>query len=211
MAKEHDLIDDLTNDLEPFRPMCAPWVRSAILLAVALACCIAYPSYYGWRHDLSSKLADGSFWLEIGCLVLTILFTSYTIPTAMVPGLRLRRSWIVLSGLPYVLWLILIMSFGKLTYHHVGTSFWHGGCFENVLMFSFLPLLIVFYQVRKGAPTMLFVTGLLAGAYSVSVAALAQELHCGFSDTWHVVSQHFFPVAIITVLGTLLGRLALRW
>lgn len=206
-----NLINELTDDLKPFKPLWAPWLRTVVLLVIAVLCCYAYPSYYGWRYDLSQKMATSSFWLEIGSLILTIVFSSIILPMAMVPGIQLKRSWIVLSGLPYLLWIVLILAFGRLTPARIGTGFWHGGCFENVLMFSFLPLLIVFYQIRKGAPTMLFVTGLLAGAYSVAVAALAQELHCGFSDTWHVVSQHFFPVAIITVSGTLLGRLLLRW
>lgn len=206
-----NIIDNLTRELEPFKPMTSPWLRTLVLLALAAGCALAYPSYYGWRHDLDFKIETLEFWLEIGSLLITIGFTSIVLPMAMVPGITLKRSWIVISGIPYLLWLILISVFGKLTTAKIGTGFWHGGCFENVLMFSFLPLVIVIYQLRKGAPTMLFVTGLLAGAYSVAVAALAQELHCGFSDTWHVVSQHFFPVAIITVLCTLLGRWVLRW
>lgn len=206
-----DLIHNLTSELEPFEPMSAPWQRSLLLLAVAAACAIIYPSYYGWRYDLADRVGDPSFWLEIGSLILTIIFTSVVLPLAMVPGEALKRSWILLSSLPYVLWLLLLAFFGKVSYSQIGTGFWHGGCFESVLTFSFLPLLVVFFQVRKGAPTMLFVTGLLAGAYSVAIAALAQELHCGFADAWHVISQHFFPVAIMTVAGTLLGRLAFRW
>lgn len=206
-----NLIDSLAGELKPFKPMTSPWRRTLVLLALALGCAVAYPAYYGWRHDLEFKIGTLAFWVEIGTLFITIGFTSVVLPMAMVPGTPLKRSWIVLSGVPYLLWLILISIFGNLSQANIGTGFWHGGCFESVLMFSILPLVVVIYQIRKGAPTMLFVTGLLAGAYSVAVAALAQELHCGFNDTWHIVSQHFFPVAIITVLSTLLGRWLLRW
>lgn len=209
-----EFIEKLSEDLKPFKPAKPVWFRSLTLVFIAIFLCLGYPAYFGFRFDIMEKITEFSFLLEVFSLIFTIVFTSIAISYVNIPGVRTSKYLFITSTLPYLIW-GLTAFFGlssNLDASVLGLShFTISSCFVDILWFAILPLAIVVFTIRSGAPTLLLITGLLAGVYSVSVASLAQELYCGYSDPWHIVSQHFFPIALSAVLGTILGRLVFRW
>jgi hypothetical protein len=62
--------------------------------------------------------------------------------------------------------------------------------------------------IRRGATLTPSLAGVLAGAASFSMAAVAMRVICSSDDRWHLLAWHLAPVALGVVLA---GAIGARW
>ena len=72
------------------------------------------------------------------------------------------------------------------------------------------PILVVgLLLLRRLAPLGRWNTGVVAGAAAGSIPALLMQLACIYIPS-HILFFHIAPAVVLTLLGSLLGRLLLR-
>jgi hypothetical protein len=72
------------------------------------------------------------------------------------------------------------------------------------------PILVVgLLLLRRLAPLGRWSTGVVAGAAAGSIPALLMQLACIYIPS-HILFFHIAPAVVLTLLGSLLGRLLLR-
>jgi hypothetical protein len=84
-------------------------------------------------------------------------------------------------------------------------------CLVSIPFFA-LPMLIAeILALRQGAPTRPALTGVVAGLFAGGVAAAIYAAHCPDDSPLFVALWYSLGIAIVALVGGLVGRLALRW
>jgi hypothetical protein len=167
----------------------------------------------GLRPDISSKLADLKFVVEVGAALSTSMMAAAAAFCAGCPG---RPIWERFAPILFLaLWLASL-----------GEGCWRtwlasGGaglairqdliCFPVILAISIPPGMLIFVMIRRGAPIApISTTGLAALAAAALGAASLRLFHAEDTSIMVLVWQ-FGSVILLTGLETLLGRRILRW
>lgn len=211
--RTEELIRTLAEDCKPVRSLAHPARRAVIWFMIALAYVAVVVATVGLRPDISSKLANWKFMIEVGAPLLTSMMAAAAAFCAGCPG---RPLWERLAPLPFLaLWL------GSL-----GQGCWsdwlaHGAaglairadfkCFPAIVAISIPPSLLIFAMIRRGAPVAPFATMALAALASAALAAAALRLFHAEDASVMVLSWQFGSVASLTGLEALFGPLFLRW
>ncbi|WP_265563583.1 NrsF family protein [Sphingomicrobium arenosum] len=204
------LIDQLSADAAPVRPLSLPLVRLA-LVATALGTILLTLAFWGPRPQLLTGTADA----------VTLLLAALLGLLAIAAGLaatRLARP--AVGGVPGGgLWLFgaillfpAIALVQQLLGHDEGAQSFLGiYCLASGLGMSLFTAAFLTLHLRRGAPVLPERAGLLAGIASGAVGALAITLECGGSTFAHLALWHVAIVAAWALVGrTLLARL-IRW
>lgn len=193
-------------DIEPVRPLPAPWLR--VLWAVPLAVVIAATTllYFGMRPDFQG-LDDVLTWVPVllqaalGLAVLTLALHE------TVPGMRIARSVVfgvcvaalaVHLAANIILWLRDPMGYGDFL-----SSFW--ACFRYELMLGVPFLALITYLAAKALPVRPSVIGALAGIGAGVVADASWRMICYVSVPSHFLTAHLGGMVALGLIGYLLG------
>jgi hypothetical protein len=84
-------------------------------------------------------------------------------------------------------------------------------CLTAIPLLSLPVLVATLLVLRQGAVSDAWRAGLLAGLLAGSTAVLVYALHCTEDEPAFYVTWYTAGVAIVTLLGGMLGRLLLRW
>jgi hypothetical protein len=210
--QHHELVSQLTADLEPVKrpsPPGARWVAWLALAAVVVACAGAI----GLRTDVRAVLGRRIFLLEVAALFVGGASAAMAAFWAAVPG----------RGGSRVACLVAI-AFGTaaaalLPWNSPGPSVSiplfvaHGiRCTICVALFGGLPWLALFVALRRGAPLAGRAAGAYAGVAAFLIGAAAVRIACPIDDPIHVFTAHFLPVALWSYVSAAAGSAWLtRW
>jgi hypothetical protein len=211
--RTEELIQALAKNCRPVRPLAHPAWRAGLWFTISLVYVAVVVGAVGLRADVSSKLANWKFLIEVGAPLLTSVMAAAAAFCAGCPG---RPLWERLAPLPFLaLWL------GSL-----GEGCWsdwlvHGAaglairpdfkCFPAILAISALPSILIFAMTRRGAPIAPTVTMGLAALAAAALAAAALRLFHTEDASVMVLFWQFGSVALLTGLEALVGPFFLRW
>lgn len=208
-----DLIASLTADVPPVRRIwstgrrLAAWTGAlALILALAVVA-------IGVRADLPVRLGDASFVVQLLALLAVSLTSAALALRASVPGeeppVRLGAVLMLVATAG------LALAYGRDPATGArGSDFVAAGwpCAVATVLIAALPLVLLAGALRRAAPLVPKVAGLLAGGAAFFAAAAALQLVCPHDERWHLLVWHLGPVALGLVTSAALGGIWLsRW
>jgi hypothetical protein len=211
--KTDDLIRALTSDLAPPGPSIETRFAVAFLPGVLVALAL-FAVTLGPRPDLALVASDMRFQFKFVITLLLALCSALLVWRLVRPGAPARLQIAVLAFVP------LVLAAGVLTELFVlPTDSWcpkligSNGlvCLVSIPFFA-LPMLIAeIFALRQGAPTRPTLTGVVAGLFAGGVAAAIYAAHCPDDSPLFVALWYSVGIAIVALVGGLIGRVALRW
>lgn len=212
-----DRIDDLIGELsnEGARPPgLHPGYRCLVWLGVVLVYLAGLSLVWGFRPDLTQKLAELSYQLELIVLAAIIVTSALASAWLTLPDLN-QQPWIrYLPFVPLAGLIILILTTGD----GIGWSGLMAGaaetsvdCVWHTLMFSVPPGFLIFLMMRQGATVRCCWAGGMATLTVAAFGYLCMRLIEPNDNAAHLLVWHMLPLVMMCVLGMIAGRFVFRW
>jgi hypothetical protein len=211
--KSEELIRRLAVDATPVRRLPHPFVRTAAWFLASLTFMGALVFVTGLRQDLSARIAEPRFLLELAAAVSTGMMAGAAAFCSTCPG---RPLWERLAPFPFLaLWLACIGEGCRREIALSGMSALHldleVGCIWKIAASSAAPAALIFVMVRRGAPIAPHLTTGLAALAATSLSAAAMLLVHRQDSSVMVLVWQFGPVVALSALAALFGRRLLDW
>jgi hypothetical protein len=209
-VKRKDLIDDLVNDLRPVRR--PGTVSGAVLLCLITATLWSVvivlatgPLRPGALRDLATHPL---FIAETGLAALAIVALGVAALRSAIPGKPRMALWF-LWLLPVTAWVTVYIV--ELAYPPAWVSNLGGRyeCSWQVALFSLPAFALFLWGARRFYPLRPRSTGFLAAAAAAAIPGALMQFACLYVPE-HILLHHLLPVAIVAVLGALVGPRLLR-
>ena len=204
------MVERLVGELRPVRRLWPVNVRLAIWIALETGI-LLFLLRHTHRRDLVQHFRDIWYLLSFGGFALTGGIGAAFALRSAIPGRAPHRLEIgLLLVLTFASALLLLHEQINLT-TPLGT-FIHQGlrCAFEIQVLAFLPLLVLFWAVRRGAPLASGASGALAGAGAFLFSFAFMRVNCPIDEGLHLFMWHFLPalfgVAISAGAGFLLFR-----
>jgi hypothetical protein len=215
--KTDELIDMLSANLEPVKEGRLGKILVLAILVGGTGAAVVMLATVGTRAGLESPahLEWTAFKLVLPLSVI-VLGTPF-LGRSMRPGLETRTNW------PLVLFpLVSAIAVGLATLIIVRPEAWikmllgasqisSPRCFLCVLSFAAIPLAVLIWAVREGAPTRLEVSGALAGIVAGGVGAVAYAFNCDSDTIPFITICYSAAILLCAFIGAILGPRVLRW
>jgi hypothetical protein len=212
-----DLADRLAKNLKPVKPLAHPAVRAAGTAGFALAAVAACLAALGGpRKDWADMLRLPSV-LETSVAMLGAAFSAALAAFILaVPDTKIRTPVRALLGLATVLWIEICMaSVITLTPGDITAEFsaWAASraCVAGLLIMTTVPLIFSFVLTLRAAPLWRGWSGYALALSAASFGAIGMRFLCPSDAPEHLLLWHFLPVLVLAGVGTVLGKLILRF
>ena len=212
--RTEDLIQQLTADARPVRPLRPLAVRVAGWLVVAAVSLGIVMMLMGVRRELGDAADRMDFTLEAALLLVTAVSAAIGALMVSVPGAESSRHtrWIPIAlGV-----LCVVLAAGELAYAAMSgaptgrlTFAWH--CVYKTTSVALVPGILLFVMVRRGAPLHGGWAGLLALLATAAMGVLGANIICPNDRPLHMLLWHVAPLMLFAGIGAGLGKWLLRW
>lgn len=207
----NSLIDSLSDDLQPVRPLSLTRGR-ALGLASALFTVVGFVSFYGLRPDLAAGRPAPLVLITAGLFALTAVAAGWA-------ATRLARPAVGSANQTGAFWLfgaiLVLPSVSAIEYalgHGVEMDVAFGmRCLGWGVAASVVTAVAMTAFLKRGAPVLPEKAGLLTGLAAGSVGALAITLECAGTALSHLAFWHVAIVALWALAGRLVLSRLLRW
>jgi hypothetical protein len=207
----------LSANLEPVKE---GWLGKTVVLAIVVGgtgAALVMLATVGPRAGLES--ATHLEWTAVK-LVLplsVIVLGSPFLAFSMCPALESRTNWplvffplvsAIVVGLATLLvvrpeaWLKMLLGVSQISSPR---------CFLYVLSFAAIPLAVLIWALREGAPTRLEVSGALAGIVAGGIGAVAYAFNCDTDTIPFITIWYSAAILLCAFIGAKLGPRVLRW
>jgi hypothetical protein len=207
------LIRTLVGTVKPVRPLSAPWVRSAMWLAIAVPYIALVVYVMSPRADLMTKISEARYLFEQLAALATGISAAIAAFASTIPGYS--RKVLLLPVLPLVGWL------GALGQGCVSAWIQFGPngltlqpdwfCFPAIVLVGAIPAVAMVYMLRRGAPLMPCTTVALGGLAAAGLGNFGLRLFHPQDASLMVLVWQFGSVFILAALAGCLGRYVLNW
>lgn len=212
-ARRGDLIEDLSNGLEPAASLGPPWAEALwwgvgswlFVVAAALATGPMRPGFWTQLAASPQFLCEILLGLGAGALGLAAA-VSLGVPRPASLWRRTGWAWLALLLWGGVYLAAFAIGSAALEPSMLGKR---AGCYLQVLVFGLPPTLAGLAILRRWSPLQRVATGALVGAAAGAMPGLLMQLACMY-EPWHILSHHIAPVAGLAALGAVLGSVVLR-
>jgi hypothetical protein len=211
-VQTNELIRHLASGAVPVRRLPAPWLRTALWLAISLPYVVAVVIMKPVAVDFLGGI-DTRFALEQTAILATALTAAIAAFASGVPGHD--RKIYVLPLVPLAVWLASLGQGCVQDWLRLGANGlqvrpdWD--CAPAAIFIGIIPAIAMVVMLRRGAPLTPRVTVALG---ALAVAALGnfglRIFHIGDVSIM-VLVWHFGSVALISVLAARIGRQVLNW
>lgn len=181
--------------------------RAAVVLAAGLLPSVALSVYVGGPstadRPVGFTVAVTLAWLGIAAVATLAAFSRGTSMLGRPASYRLA----VATFTPVALLAASLVAalFWPETLADHSTMRDHVVCIVVTFVCSLGPLAAFAVLRRRSEPLMPRLTGAALGAAAGGWAAVTIELHCGHAAPDHVIAGHLLPVALVTLVGVLVG------
>jgi hypothetical protein len=155
------------------------------------------------------------FTAEITLIFLLFLTSLISASLNIYPDLYQRSQ---LIKLPYAVFLALIFLFifqifipdnsESLIYPDIPHKIICSAC---ITFLSFIPAILIFIILKKGASTKPFQAGLFTVMAASSLGCLILRLSEDNDHLSHILIWHYSPMVFLALIGTIIGKLLLKW
>ena len=211
------LIDSLTQDLQPVRPLQAPVTRAIIMSFTALILIVGMLLFLGGpRADWAAVFKTPIFMIGDILMLVAGFISAIAAFTLSVPDTKIRKPVIVLLCAATVIWVgICLYALSSITLPAIQAEIADIGkssaCLKALIFMSAVPLAISFFLALRAAPVWRGWTGYALTLSMASFGAFGMRFFCPSDSYAHLLLWHFLPVVALSVLGGLLGRIILRF
>ena len=211
----HGLRYDVLVDrvIENFAPARRIWpVKARLALWLAVECGILLLIAFGVpRPDLIAALQTPWYLLQSGLFIFAGAVAAALALRTAIPGREATREELIvvaLAAMTAALAAALVPAHTEITV----SAFFHSGvrCLVCTAVFAALPWFALFWAVKRGAPFLTRMEGVLIGTAAFSFAFAATRLGCPIDDSLHILVWHIMPAAAGTGLSMLAGIAWLR-
>lgn len=204
------LIDALSGNLRPVRPLDPPMVRAGRFLAFAAVCLGAIVLLYGVKSLFLARLDEPAFLVPWLASILTGIAATIAVFHLAVPGAPRFVFWLPVP--PLAVWLATLGAgcLEELLAHgaaHLETS-WH--CVQVIVQTS-VPLgLVLGWMLRRAAPLAPVATGALAALAVAAFASATLETFHSLQTATMLLLWHVTSVGAMAAIGAAAGKRTLR-
>lgn len=208
------LIEALAKDVSPVSQHAAGWRLLFGLLGGSLFTVLLIASVLGFRSDLAQAMHGPSFWMKWAYTIsLGLGAIAMVARLARPEPVSLRAFWPV--AIPCAL--LALAAIAEMA--QVPTADWPAMWFGNtwkqcpwlVLLLSGPIFAGLLWSFRRLAPTQLRAAGAAAGLAAGAWAAMLYGLHCSEVSALFVLTWYSLGIALVAVVGALIGPRLLRW
>jgi hypothetical protein len=209
-----ELIVELARSAGPVRPLPSPSIRLARWTAATAPLMVLAVIVIGPRADVMAAMSDPAFVGIAGVTIVTALLSAASTLVLSIPGAE-RSIW--QRGLPLVaggLWalaLVYLLTTEGSAVRRLQQWPFHWLCLIEIIGLSMGPALALMMMLRHAAPLRRAWAGALAILAAVALGAAATQFLCPLDDPAHQLVGHAFPVAVLALLGALVGTRSLNW
>ena len=211
--RTEELVKTLAANVAPVTPLPSPHIRMLIWLSISVAYAALVVMLVGLRPDISAKLTDPRFLVEVSAAFMVSMLAAAAAFCAECPGRPLWERFVPVPAI--ALWLASL-----------GGGCWQAWiqngpagltivpdllCFPSIVLVGIVPGILILAMIRRGAPiapiTTMALAMLAVGAFG---AATLRLFHTQDASIMVLVWQ-FGSVAMLAALGGLFGRHFLGW
>jgi len=206
------LIDSLVRKLEPVRPLHTVRVY-AVCCGVQLAVALIAAKIFGVGLGSLSRLSQPAYLAIVATLAVSSAAATFVAVRSAIPGRGVRHA----SAVFLLLIPLFLATSVWLSSPWGGT--WHGwvqliangkACMTRITVVAALPWLASLLILRRLAPVREYATGMFIGLSAFLLGALAVQMVCGVTDTYHLIFAHYLPTAVGAVVIGLISRAVLH-
>jgi hypothetical protein len=211
--RTEDLIEAIARDAAAPRPWLAGRMAAALIAGGAVSYALLELDL-GLRPDVASALLTWRFALKVAVTALSLAAACWAAASLARPETTARDVAIALMAAPVVL--ALGVGYELITLPVAGWSARAIGnnariCLISVPLLSIAPLAAMLVALRAGAPRSATIAGAVAGLAAGGVGATLYALHCLDDSPLFVALWYSLAVALVALVGAVLGRWLLRW
>jgi hypothetical protein len=216
-VRTDQLIDMLSANLEPVNARGPGKTLVLAILAGATGAAVLMLATVGPRAGLQSAAHLEWAALKLVLPLSVVAFGAPFLAYSMRPGLESRSNW-PLVFLPFVAaiavgfamllivrpeaWIRMLLGASRISSPR---------CFLCILSFAAIPLAVMIWAVRRGAPTRLKISGALAGVVAGGVGAVAYAFNCDSDTVPFITIWYSAAILLCAFIGAKLGPRLLRW
>jgi hypothetical protein len=211
MANIDELIDKLAQDTAAVQPAPHPFALSAKWILAAVAYLIVSLMFTGMRHDLMAKLGDPWFIAEMAALAGIFFTTSSSAALLSFPDIHQMRRAVFAPAITFALFVLVIFFAWRADDPPAPLPIHSFECTSMIALFSLLPAVWTFFQMRKFASTHSRWAGCIAVLFAFSIGAIWLRLNELNDSIIHVIEWHYLPMIAAGLVGMWLGKIVLKW
>ena len=215
--KTKNLIDTLTSDAPPVKhvvpgKLLLVWLAAASLLMGGLVAAL------GVRPDIITRLHDISFVVELSLVLAITISAGIAACWLALPDVN-QQQWLRwLPFVPFVALSFLLLNnyfsahgmdpMGAVYTEYLEKRY---DCAADIVLFSIMPGVVLFFIMRKAAPVHYFWAGGIAALAITNLGYFALRIVEVNDNIAHLLLWHYLPMAMFSLLGAFLGKMTLRW
>jgi len=206
--KTDKLIHQLAMDLRPVKPIGRPIARLTLWLLFATVFMSLAVYIVGPRPNLLAAFIEPTFALRIVTTLCVAVVAGLAAFTLAIPGRNHEQSLVIL-GFAIVTLAILL---GYLFYSAESLAPGAGvRCARNTMIFGVAVSSILYFMLKGGAPIRSGTVGALAALGAAAFGSVGTQMICRNESPMHIFVWHLLPIALLSGVGILLGRLIFNW
>lgn len=211
MGDLNNLIDNLSEELKPVKPMGHPAKRVAPLILISVIYVIGIIAMLGPRDDWVPKIMhEIDFVFELLLSLSIFISSAVALAWLNVPDMR-GQQWIkavplTLTGV-FLLWALLRLIFEV----NKDFTFHLGHCNLDGLFMILLPVTVLTFTARKGATTQPVCTAFMTILSFSGLGWAGLRFTCGADSFAHSFLIHFVPFVVLGIIFGVFARKIFRW
>jgi hypothetical protein len=164
-------------------------------------------------NHFTAKLTHPVYVIELVFFAAAAIISTVLALRSAIPGRTLSASEATIAGVLMLTGTIVVaISQPMVTSNPLGDFVRTGlPCAGDVVMFGALPWLLLWWLVRRGAPTSGWLSGLLVGAGALLFSFAVMRVACPIDEPLHLLTWHLLPALAVIALSTWAGGAWLRF
>jgi hypothetical protein len=208
------LIAELTMQARPRKRLphmriCAEWMTITLLSFAAIGW------LYGFRPDLSAKLAEPWFMLEMAMNAMLVLVAGCSATAFSYPDrakATFLKPMLAMIFMGYSLITLMTVFNEPNLASEVASNARHGlECLLCIVSFAAIPAIWMFWRLRQLASTKPMQAGGAALMMAVAAGCLGIRLVETEMESAGMVIWHYLPLLVLSGLGLILGKRIFKW
>jgi hypothetical protein len=211
MGNIEELIDKLAQDTAAVKPAPHPYMLSLKWMGGAVAYLLLSLMLSGLRPDLMLKLHEPWYAAEIAALVGIFVATSISAALLSFPDMHQMRRAAFAPVIMFALFVLVMFLAWQADTPPAPLPVHSFECTASITLFSLLPAVWTFFEMRKFASTHYHWAGCIALLFAFSIGAIWLRLYEQNDSIMHVIQWHYLPMIVFGIIGLWLGKLILKW
>jgi hypothetical protein len=205
------LVRRLAAEVKPKRPLWPVELRLGLWMASEVGV-LAWVATHT-SNDFMQKLQQPVYAIEVLFFAAAAVISAALALRSAIPGRALRASEATLAAALVIAGTLLVAAVKPMDTASPLGGFVRVGlpCAYGIGIFATLPLLLLWWMVRRGASMSGGLSGLLAGGGASFYSFAMLRLKCPIDEPLHILAWHLLPALALTALSTLAGARWLRF